>query len=614
MKKILLLAALVAFCTRINAQTVNTHPFTSGHLTVALTDSMNHDSTNCTVWYLRSSSTTIDSSYIGETLYFIDSFAGTLITSVVNTTGASPWVVNMPIGAVFPAMGWPDADVVAGYEHITQPVVKTVCGTDTVFVISSDSLAVTNPCSWSNLSGRVYADNNGNCAYDAGDTAFADIQVNAALTFSPGTSNWSQGSGYSSYTDGSYSMTVEQSWMTSYTVSLPSYYAFIFPTSSCFTGFLYSFTTLPQTGVDFPLQCTSNVDVQCYPLSPGRVRLHRAFTMQPYVSNTGCTAVSGQLTLVLDSHVTYDAALSAHPADVVHGDTLVWHYYNLSNIASSGPYWNSFIGDIYLTPDPTLVVGDTLCFRTYTNIPTADINPVNNDYSVCLPVVYSYDPNEKEVSPKGTGSQGYIPAGPDTLTYTLHFQNTGSDVAENIKVIDTLDSHINPTTLRILGTSHYMTPKWLTAHVVEFDYDYINLPDSSVNEPSSHGEVRFSAALNEGLPYGTQIKNTGYIYFDLNPPVVTNTTLNTIATPSYIRPLNTTTNVKVYPNPATDQVTIENLNGGKISITNMDGITVMTKDIGNGNTNVDVSKLPAGVYLLKAVSNTNNATIKFTKY
>ena len=34
--------------------------------------------------------------------------------------------------------------------------------------------------------------------------------------------------------------------------------------------------------------------------------------------------------------------------------------------------------------------------------------------------------------------------------------------------------------------------------------------------------------LQENLPHGTEIRNDAGIYFDLNPPVITNTVLNTI--------------------------------------------------------------------------------------
>ena len=602
MKKYLLAAFCLLSFAFTKAQT-----YSSGHIHVVLTDSMSHDSTTCLSYCTFFYNVTIDSSYVGDTVSIRDTFMSYLVGSFINTTGVSPWTFTLPV-TTDNMDATPFYD---GYAYFVTSTTKIISLLDTLrYITPFDSLRVTNPCSYGIISGSVYADNNTNCIYDSGDQGLEMFEIDLADTLLSPVGIYSSGA-LSDSPSGYYNMLVQKSWMSNYTVSLPSSYAFIFPNSPCFSG-SYLFTTLPQTHVDFPLQCTSNIDVQCYALSLERLRLHRAFYMQPYVSNTGCDAASGELTFVKDHRLIYDSSLSTYPADTVRGDTLIWNYSGLSNL-SSGAYWNSFMSSIYLSMDSTVLAGDSLCFRVYTNIPAADINPYNNDYSFCLPVVYSYDPNSKEVSPS-IGPDGDLPNGADTLTYTIHFQNTGSDVAENIRVVDTLDSHINPKTLRILGTSHTMTPKWLTSNVVEFDYNEINLPDSGSNEPASHGEVRFSVVLNPGQHAGTQIKNTGYIYFDANPPVITNTTLSTIVEPNGIKSIVANTEVAVYPNPATDHIIVEGLNGGELSIMNISGSVVIRQNIVADKTIIDVSKLPPGVYVLKTLSSTNATTAKFTKY
>ncbi len=376
--------------------------------------------------------------------------------------------------------------------------------------------------------------------------------------------------------------------------------------SSCLASTSDTLYVAPDTAY-FPLHCSSRIDVECGAVASSRLRLHRDFYLNPFVNNTGCDDASGTMTLVLDSRVNYNATLSIYPADTVRGDTLIWNYSGLSNIAT-GAYWNSFISNVYLSMDTSVTVGDTLCFRVYTNVMAADVNPVNNDYSACFPVVYSYDPNFKEVSPAGN-----ISASGETLTYTIHFQNTGSDVAENIRVVDTLDSRFDMKTLKILSTSHQMSPRWLASNVVEFDYNYINLPDSSANEPGSHGAVSFSIKLKPGIPFGTQIKNKGYIYFDLNSPVITNATNNTITRPASITNVSASLPVKIYPNPAKDMVYVENLSGGELSIISMNGSVVLSRNIDANKTSIDVSSLADGVYIIKTVNNNATSTIKFTK-
>ena len=228
------------------------------------------------------------------------------------------------------------------------PVVKITSGLDTLgYITNFNTLVVTNPCLYNTVQGAVYADNNGDCVYDSGDVYLYPPPVNMTENLSSSVGTTGYCTEWTSVGSGQYTFQVQQSWMVNYTVFLPSYYAFIFPLASCFST-SYTFTTLPQTGVDFPLQCTNNVDVQCYALSPATVRLDRSFYMQPYVSNTGCDSESGTLTLVLDSRVVYNPALSTYPADTVHGDTLIWNYYNLTNL-TNGAYWNSFFSDINLS-------------------------------------------------------------------------------------------------------------------------------------------------------------------------------------------------------------------------------------------------------------------------
>jgi hypothetical protein len=54
------------------------------------------------------------------------------------------------------------------------------------------------------------------------------------------------------------------------------------------------------------------------------------------------------------------------------------------------------------------------------------------------------------------------------------------------------------------------------------------LPDSVNNEPESHGFVSFTVRPEPELPLLTELNNTTAIYFDNNPPIITNTTWSTI--------------------------------------------------------------------------------------
>lgn len=61
-----------------------------------------------------------------------------------------------------------------------------------------------------------------------------------------------------------------------------------------------------------------------------------------------------------------------------------------------------------------------------------------------------------------------------------------------------------------------------------FAFNDIMLPDSNVNEAASHGYIKYRIDLIEDLPTGAVIENRADIYFDLNPAILTNTTVNTL--------------------------------------------------------------------------------------
>jgi uncharacterized repeat protein (TIGR01451 family) len=71
----------------------------------------------------------------------------------------------------------------------------------------------------------------------------------------------------------------------------------------------------------------------------------------------------------------------------------------------------------------------------------------------CLPILDSYDPNDKLASPEGVGEHHLITAN-DQLEYLIRFQNTGTDLAYNITIQDTLDEHLDLSTLQIGAASH----------------------------------------------------------------------------------------------------------------------------------------------------------------
>jgi uncharacterized repeat protein (TIGR01451 family) len=236
--------------------------------------------------------------------------------------------------------------------------------------------------------------------------------------------------------------------------------------------------------------------------------------------NDGCLPASGSLQLILDTLVVYSTAFP--PPDNINGDTLIWNFTDiLYDSAHVMPY-------VVVQTNASAGIGDTICYKLIINPIIGDADTINNIKEYCFPVINGYDPNDKKVYPLGLCSEGFINNN-EQLTYTIRFQNTGNAEAINIYILDTLSINLDLYSVRTIGSSHTLITEVLPGNVLKFRFDNINLPDSTSNEALSHGYVVFEVLQNAGLSNGITITNDVGIYFDFNPPVYTNTVLNTIS-------------------------------------------------------------------------------------
>jgi uncharacterized repeat protein (TIGR01451 family) len=145
----------------------------------------------------------------------------------------------------------------------------------------------------------------------------------------------------------------------------------------------------------------------------------------------------------------------------------------------------------------------------------------------CQIVVGSFDPNDKYGSPAGYGEEHFIDLGQD-LEYRIRFQNTGTDTAFKVVILDVLSPHLDITTLRPGASSHLYELSVLGSDTLVFTFNDILLPDSNINEALSHGFVKFRIDQSEDNVLGDVIENEAAIYFDFNDPVITNKTIHKI--------------------------------------------------------------------------------------
>ncbi len=256
----------------------------------------------------------------------------------------------------------------------------------------------------------------------------------------------------------------------------------------------------------------------------------------------------------------------------------------------------------------TLATGYTLNnFDTVFPI-AGDLDTFNNFESYIDYVVRAYDPNYIEVTPKGTGTPGYIYKDKDTvLQYIVHFQNTGNHYATDVKLTIPIDQNLDISTFKFIGasTSVYKISAD-NQRLLTIDFPQINLPDSFTNRIGSQGFAAFTFKLKAGLAPLTQIHESANIYFDYNPTVPTDTTLNTIENSTGIRVI-TTEGFNLYPNPTQDNVTLDlsSLNESRVEVRvyDMMGRTALespyTSISGTKQLSLSTSGLAAGVYTVE---------------
>lgn len=267
-------------------------------------------------------------------------------------------------------------------------------------------------------------------------------------------------------------------------------------------------------GPDF----TSNFDLDVN-LSANVFRVGQITRIDLNAFNDGCVDTSGQLTLVLDDLVSYS---SAYPVpDVINGDTLIWNTPSLNyDLTHFMPYVNVFTST-------GAGIGDVVCFDVSIAPTMGDADTTNNQKQYCYTVINSYDPNYKAVYPKGECFENYVLDNQE-LTYTVHFQNTGTAPAIDIFIMDTLNANLDINTVRIVGQSHdNLVTEVVNGNTLKFIFDNINLPDSTSDEAASHGSVVFTVQPITTIASPSRVENSVGIYFDFNEPIITNTVFNT---------------------------------------------------------------------------------------
>jgi len=355
------------------------------------------------------------------------------------------------------------------------------------------------------ITGRKFNDLNGDCIQDPGELGLPGWRIIA----NPG--------GYARLTnangDYSFGNLYPGTYTISEVISSPSPWEQTCPATP---GTYNVILSLGETINDLDFGNRLLVDYQDLKVSVGGTRARPGFikTYTIDYENIGSVSVDATVTLTLPSEVAY--VLSSAGGVYNPGPHNVVWAIGVLTPGQMGALWAT------ATVGVTVPIGTMLTSTAQIDPIAGDENPADNIDSETQEVRGSYDPNEKHVTPEGDI------AVTELLRYHIDFQNVGNDTAFNIVIIDTLDPNIEMASM-ITGASSHGYELDIIDRELTWTFTDILLPDSIINEPGSHGFVEFTALPIAETPIGTDIENRASIFFDFNPPVITNTVINTIA-------------------------------------------------------------------------------------
>ncbi|KAA9340867.1 DUF7619 domain-containing protein [Adhaeribacter soli] len=435
------------------------------------------------------------------------------------------------------------------------------------------------------VSGTVFVDANGNGTKDSNELPFPNLilETSPAPAIQYATSN-----------NGDYRFYLPAGTFSLNVPNTPRHHT-LAPASQSVT---FSGLNQTQTGKDFALQPIPNrqdVSVTVTNLTPARP----GFTLKYRLTfrNIGTTPQSDSISLNFNAAALSFASSTVVPA-VQQAGNLKWFYQNLQ------PYEKREI-DITMNVATTAVLGANLQTLATIKPFTGDLFVQDNRDTLNFPVTGSYDPNDKQVN-----NQTLTPAqvaGGRLLDYTIRFQNTGTDTAFTVVVIDSISDKLQMPTFELLSASHPYTFRLLENGMGEWRFDNILLPDSNRNEPASHGFIRYRIQPKNNLVLGDEIRSRAAIYFDYNAPVMTNYAITRVANPTGIKEAKAGLQAfSLYPNPARNYVMVAAAYKKKtvstVSLVNLLGQTLHKVTLPANDQihfQMPLNNLPKGVYVVQ---------------
>ncbi|PRX14445.1 T9SS type A sorting domain-containing protein [Nonlabens ulvanivorans] len=261
---------------------------------------------------------------------------------------------------------------------------------------------------------------------------------------------------------------------------------------------------------------------------------------------------------------------------------------------------------VMATPVTGVQLGDIFTHNASINPTSTDSDATNNNTSVDVTVVASYDPNDVTEA-RGPGIPIDTFSTNDFLEYTIRFQNLGTASAQFVRVLSSLHPSLDESTFEVIVTSHaYLYTK--NGRQLDFLFENIHLPPEVVDEPGSNGFITYRIKPLAGYAAGDTINASAEIFFDYNPAVITETWITTFNAPASLNDQEGT--ISIYPNPLKGNELYTNLEEGTYEIYELKGSKVVNGTIENGIIQAEIAN---GFYILKITSSDEVYNFKVLK-
>ncbi|WP_353777491.1 FG-GAP-like repeat-containing protein [Winogradskyella sp. 3972H.M.0a.05] len=401
--------------------------------------------------------------------------------------------------------------------------------------------------------------------------------------------------------NGNYQLPVNEGNFVVSISNLPNYYQ---PSPESYSA---DFFGLGNTNVaDFCLEPSieiNDLNVSVYPINEARPGFDANY--QLVYRNVGTVQLSGNVSFEFDENklqfLNADETVSSQTSNTITFDYEDLHPFEVRTI---NLYFNVY-------PPPTTNIDDILNFSATINPVTGDETEVDNTFEFQQVVIGSYDPNDIQVL---EGEEIILEEANEYLHYIIRFQNTGTASAINVRVENVLDDKLDWTTMQLESLSHDGRVEIENGNQVEFIFNNIYLPDSTNDEPNSHGYIAYKIKPKDNVVVGNIFYNTADIYFDFNPPITTNTVATEIVDVLGIGEFESNI-FSVYPNPTDSELTISgNVIISELKIIDINGRVLKTiENITDNTIKLDVSYLQDGMYFLNIEAGNYQQNVKFLK-